>query len=127
MNDRACRRRITTKAWTLRNPKRVWAGTAVKSARHRIKGKEIPFNLTIDYVESILTDSCPIFNTQFKWIGNKKTLETSPTLDRIIPSKGYVIGNVVVISCKANNIKSAYMSTDIFKVAEWLQTIENQG
>lgn len=127
MNDRACRRRITTKAWTEKNPKRVWAGTAVKSARWRIKGKEIPFNLTIDYVESILTDSCPIFNTQFKWIGNKKTLETSPTLDRIIPSKGYVIGNVVVISCKANNIKSAYMSTDIFKVAEWLQTIENQG
>jgi hypothetical protein len=121
------RKRQKTKEWTLKNPKRVWAGAAVKSAKHRIKGKEIPFNLTIDYIESILPDSCPIFNTEFKWAGNKKTIDTSPTLDRIIPTKGYVIGNVVVISCKANNIKSAYMSTDIFKVAEWLQTIENQG
>lgn len=121
------RKRQKTKEWTLNNPKRVWAGAAVKGAKHRIKGKEIPFNLTIDYVESILTERCPVFNTEFKWKGNKKAGDTSPALDRIIPSKGYVIGNVVVISCKANNIKSAYMSTDIFKVAEWLQTIENQG
>jgi hypothetical protein len=125
--NKAARKRERTRIWVRNNAKRVWAGTAVKSAKRRIKGKGIPFNLTIDYVESILTDSCPIFNTEFRWIGNKKTLGTSPTLDRIIPSKGYVIGNVVVISCKANNIKSAYVSTEIFKVAEWLQTIENQG
>ena len=127
MTDKEARKRITSAAWKINNPKRYWAGTAVKSARHRIKGTEIPFNLTIDYIESILPDSCPIFNTEFKWAGNKKTIDTSPTLDRIIPTKGYVIGNVVVISCKANYIKSAYVSTEIFKVAEWLQTIENQG
>lgn len=70
--NKAARKRERTKIWVINNVKRVWAATAVKSAKRRIKGKEIPFNLTIDYVESILTDSCPIFNTEFRWIGNKK-------------------------------------------------------
>lgn len=126
MTDKAARKRERTRIWVRNNAKRVWAGTAVKSARRRTKGKGVPFNLTIDYVESILTDCCPIFNTEFKWIGNKKTLDTSPTLDRIVPALGYVIGNVVVISNKANSIKSAYTAADIFTVASWLQTIEDQ-
>jgi hypothetical protein len=121
------RKREKTKVWKEKNPKRQWAGTAYKSAKFRAKGKGIPFNLTIDYLLSIVTDSCPVFNTEFKFSGNKVARNESPSLDRIDPSKGYVEGNLVVISNKANNIKSAYKSTDIFKVAEWLQKIENKG
>lgn len=32
--------------------------------------------------------------------------EGSPTLDRIVPSRGYVVGNVAVISMRANRLKS---------------------
>ena len=121
------KKREKTRIWKEKNPKRQWAGTAYKSAKYRARDKGIPFNLTIDYVLSIVTDSCPIFNTPFKFSGNKVVQHESPSLDRIDPAKGYVEGNVVVISSKANNIKSAYKSSDIFRVAEWLQTIENKG
>lgn len=112
--------------WKDNNPKRTWIGSATRDARRRAVKKGVPYNLTIDYVMGIAADSCPIFNTPFVWRGNKQVGEKSPTLDRIVPALGYVIGNVVVISSKANNIKSAYIATDIFTVAEWLQTIEDQ-
>jgi len=117
-------KREKTKQWKVRNPKRQWAGTAYKSAKYRAIKKEIPFNITIDYVESILTDTCPIYGTEFKFSGNGQMQPTSPSLDRIDPAKGYVEGNVVVISCKANNIKSAYKAADLYKVADWLYEIE---
>lgn len=114
-------------SWKWRNPKRAWATDAVKNARLRAKNKGLPFDITVEYIESILPDKCPVFNTPFVYRGNGKVVFTSPSLDRIDPVKGYVEGNVVVISSKANNIKSAYKSTDIFMVAAWLQTIENKG
>ena len=109
-----------------KNPRRTWARYAKKDAKWRAEKKGVPFNLTIDYMLSILTDKCPVFNTEFKWMGNGKILPTSPSLDRIDPAKGYVEGNVVVISSKANNIKSAYKSRDIFQVAQWLEQLEGQ-
>lgn len=119
--------REATKLWKERNPRRIWAHTACKSARHRAKKKGVPFEITTDYVESILPDECPIFNTPFKYYGNKVAGELSPSLDRIDPAKGYVKDNIVVISNKANTIKSAYKSRDIFIVAQWLKGIEDGG
>jgi hypothetical protein len=110
-----------------RNPERTWAGYATRDARNRAKKKNVPFNITIDYVESILTPKCPVYGTQFQWVGNRKILPISPSLDRIDPAKGYVEGNVVIISSKANNIKSAYKAADLYKVADWLNEIENKG
>jgi hypothetical protein len=121
------RKREKTKIWKEKNPKRQWAGTAFKSARTRAKTKGLPFNLTIDYLLGIVTDQCPVFNTQFKFSGNKFARDESPSLDRIDPAKGYVQGNVVVISNKANNIKSAYQSKDLYKVAQWLEQIEGSS
>jgi hypothetical protein len=46
----------------------------------------------------------------------------SPSLDRLDPKLGYVPGNIVIISVKANLIKSAYGSEDILKVGEWLKS-----
>jgi hypothetical protein len=110
-----------------RNPKKTWAIYAKRDAKNRAAKKGVPFEITSAYILSILPDECPIFGTPFKYLGNGGILPTSPSLDRIDPSKGYVEGNVMVISSKANNIKSAYTSSDIFKVALWLQTIENKG
>jgi hypothetical protein len=110
-----------------RNPKKTWAAYAKRDAKNRALKKGVPFNITSAYVFSILTDECPVFGTKFQWLGNGKIGPNSPSLDRINPAKGYVEGNLMIISSKANNIKSAYTSSDIFKVALWLQTIENKG
>lgn len=119
-------RTLQKREWEDRNPRNTWVKYAKKDAKKRAEKKGLPFNLTTEYLMSILTDSCPVFNTPFKFRGNGGILPTSPSLDRIDPAKGYVEGNVVVISSKANSIKSAYKSSDIFQVAQWLETIEGQ-
>jgi hypothetical protein len=63
----------------------------------------IPFDLDSEYLESIYTDACPVFNIPF--VSNDKTSSASPALDRVDPSKGYVKGNVKYISSRANRIK----------------------
>ena len=51
----------------------------------------------------------------------KAQADNSPTLDRIIPERGYVKGNVVVISALANRIKTNANVRQIELVAEWLR------
>ena len=114
-------------AYKERNPKRTWAVYASKDARKRALKKGVPHSITAAYILSIMTDTCPIYGTEFKWMGNGGIQPTSPSLDRIDPAKGYIEGNVVIISSKANNIKSAYKAADLYKVADWLYEIENKG
>jgi hypothetical protein len=74
-----------------------------RGARWRAKRANVPFNLTP--ADIVVPKRCPIFNTPIR-IGEGRLSDNSPSLDRIIPRKGYVRGNVVVISMRANRIKS---------------------
>lgn len=109
------------KRWLEKDPKRAWAVFATGRSKERANLYGIDFDLTSEYVRSITTDECPVFKVKFQFIGNKKITPNAASLDRLDPSKGYVKGNVVVISLKANMIKNAYGSKEIFAVANWLK------
>jgi len=109
------------KRWLEKDPKRAWAVFSTGTAKSRSFLKRIAFDLTSEYVRSITPDNCPIFGIEFKFTGNKTVGPDTASLDRLDPSKGYVKGNVVVISLKANMIKNAYGSEEIFAVANWLK------
>lgn len=64
----------------------------------------VPFNLTAEDV--IVPDVCPVFGTKFSYESKRNDRDLSPSIDRIIPEKGYVKGNVWIISFRANRIKS---------------------
>lgn len=94
----------------------------LKAARKRAKEKNIPFDINADYLRSIIPSHCPIFNTALEWstyrgLGHRP-LPNSPSLDRIDPSKGYVRGNVWIISNKANTIKSNATHEELRLVTE---------
>lgn len=108
--------------WLQKDPKRAWAVFATGRAKERSLLNGIDFDLTSEYVRSITPDVCPIFGTQFQFIGSKTIRPDLASLDRLDPNKGYTQGNVVVISLKANMIKNAYGSDDIFAVANWLKS-----
>lgn len=108
--------------WKEKDPKKAWAVYATGGAKTRSYVKNVPFDLTSEYVYSITPDRCPIFGTEFAFTGNKKMQPESASLDRLDPKKGYIIGNVVVISMKANTMKNAYRSDDLQAVADWLRS-----
>ena len=71
-------------------------------AKARAKSRGIEFSLTLDDIS--IPDFCPIMNLKLK--AHQGGLQkNSPSLDRIHPDKGYVSGNVWVISSLANSIK----------------------
>ena len=113
--------KIAKSRWKNKNPKRAWAVYATGGAKLRAALKGIEFNLTSNYVEAITPDKCPVFGEPFLFVGNKVMQPFSASLDRLDPNKGYVEGNVVVISVKANSIKNAYGSKEILAVGAWLQ------
>src|SRR5208283_1030773 len=77
-----------------------------KSALNRSKAKKLPFNITVlDVPEA--PAFCPILGIPLvSNTGHRGTKPNSPTLDRIKPVLGYVIGNIQVISSRANTIKN---------------------
>ena len=112
--------KVAKHRWKHKNPKKAWATSAVGGAKMRAALKKLDFDLTSDYIESITPDRCPIFGEPFLFVGNKVMQPFSASLDRLDPTKGYIQGNVVVISMKANSIKNAYGSAEIGAVATWL-------
>jgi hypothetical protein len=91
----------------------------VRLKKSESKSKGIPFDLTEEYLKSIWTDTCPIFGRKF--IRHEKTNDYSPALDRLVPSKGYVKGNVVYISARANRIKYDASIAELERIVSWLK------
>lgn len=87
--------------WRRRNPFKF----KCSSKRLDCSKRGIPFDLTPEYLESIWTGKCPVLGVPMDILSHKDNLY-APQLDRVNPSMGYVKGNVVWLSRRANNIKS---------------------
>lgn len=112
--------------WKQVNPKSLWVHWAVNRAKKRAKIKNVPFNLKSRDLIPLVPDVCPVFGTPFTFTGNVVGgTDTSPSIDRIDPKKGYVIENIAIISVKANSIKNAYTAAELMQVAIWLNEIEH--
>lgn len=93
----------------------------IYEAKKRAKQKNIEFNLNIDYLKSIWTGICPIFNVNI-FIGHKKNTLSDiniACLDRIDNTKGYIIGNVQFISKRANTIKNDSTFAQFKMLYDW--------
>lgn len=86
------------------------------SARTRAKQSNLPFDITIDDIET--PERCPILGYVLDYQGNGG--DNAASLDRIIPERGYVKGNIATISWRANNLKRDGTLDEFLKIAEWL-------
>jgi hypothetical protein len=88
-----------------------------KNAKRRAKEKGLEFSITYDDVK--MTDRCPILGIPlFSADGHAK--DNSPSIDRIDSTKGYVPGNVMIISFRANTLKSDASIDELKMVLEFL-------
>jgi hypothetical protein len=65
---------------------------------------------------------CPILGLELDYFAEFRK-ENSPSFDRIDSSKGYVAGNVQIISWRANRIKNDGTAEEHRKIAEFLDSI----
>lgn len=72
-------------------------------ARKRAEKYNLEFNL--EYSDIIIPEKCPILEVPLE-LGTKNNYEYTPSIDRIDNSKGYIKGNIQIISKKANSMKN---------------------
>lgn len=86
-------------------------------ARKRAKSKGMECTITVD--DFVIPEYCPLLGIKIESAkGQGNTLPCSPSLDRIDPTKGYIPGNVRVISYKANTMKNDATAAELFAFAE---------
>lgn len=94
-------------------------GVLLGHARRRANEQSLPFSITTRDIP--VPNYCPALGIPIRVIG--RTLhDGSPTIDRIIPERGYVPGNVVVISHLANRIKNSADAAQLRLMAAWLSS-----
>jgi hypothetical protein len=112
-----CKREINIDWWNNLND----AEYMFIKARNRAKTKGRAFTITIEDVEAVDTDVCPIFHIPIKrypMTAHTKGSRIKPdakSLDRIDASKGYEPGNIRVISFRCNELLSN-MTIEEFKL-----------
>ena len=107
--------RERSRKWGKANPEKRF----LIHAKNRARKKGVPFSLTPQDIT--IPARCPVFGTKLLQ-GKGKVGPNSPTLDRIEPSLGYVKGNIVVMSQRANSIKNNASPEELAKVSRFLTT-----
>ncbi len=132
--------RIDQAAWCAENPerakalvrksnlKRITANPALhiwKRTKYRAEQLGVPFDL--EPGDIVLPEFCPISGTRIELnlltIKNGRP-ENSPSIDRIVPSLGYVKGNVQIVADSANRRKNNMTLDDMkallhYQISNW--------
>jgi hypothetical protein len=106
-----------SRAYRERNPEKG----IFRAARDRARKRGLEFS--IDLEDVIIPDTCPILNIPLisrAGHGVQGGKLDSPSLDRIDNSKGYIKGNVQVISHMANSMKFTATPKELKMFAEWI-------
>jgi hypothetical protein len=82
--------------------KRMWIGNAYRRIRGRCEQFDMPFDLDIPFMMTLLVADCPVLGIPLVYSGLKKKSPMGPSFDRIDPNKGYTKDNVWIISERAN-------------------------
>ena len=90
-------------------------------AKSRAKQSDIPFNLEL--TDIVIPETCPLLGIPIEIQPKKGYHPNSPSLDKIIPKKGYIKGNVWVISNRANTLKNDATLTELKTLVENLENI----
>ena len=98
---------------------RMWMTT-----KSRAKAKGIPFEIEVSDI--VIPEFCPLLpfiklNTEPE--PNASQRWSSPSIDRLIPSKGYIKGNILICSKRANTIKNDASVDELMMLTDNLHRI----
>lgn len=99
-----------------------WAAIPIEKRilnRTKARAKRKSFEFNLELCDIVVPERCPVFDIPFVYGDHMLT----PSVDRIDSSKGYIKGNIVIISNKANMMKSSANLEDVSKLYEWMKKL----
>jgi hypothetical protein len=91
------------------------------NARRRAKRDGLAFDLTLEDIH--IPQHCPVLGIRLARGKNGRQCRTSPSLDRVIPRRGYTRGNVLVVSWRANELKKNATPEELERVAAFYRQL----
>ena len=104
-------KQIKNKSWQNLDPRKKM----LQQAKNRCNRKNLEFNLELKDI--ILPPVCPLLEIPFV-VGTRDNYEHTYSLDRINSSKGYIKGNVWVITKLANSMKNSASKEELVVFAK---------
>ena len=98
-----------------------WARTRLAELRVKARKNGVPFDLVED--DLLLPERCPVFGTLMVLAPGRQNDQT-PSVDRIVPSVGYVRGNIVIVSLRANRLKNDATPAEMRLLAVFYSNLE---
>lgn len=102
----------STRSWRFRDIKQ----SLLSGAKSRARSAGLPFNITIEDI--IIPDLCPALGIPLAITPGQRT-DSSPTLDKVHNDMGYVKGNVLVVSWRANRLKNNATIHELLSLANF--------
>ncbi len=110
--NKTCLRCLSTvELHRARHPDMMW----YRCVKYKAKKFKIPFDL--EECDFDIPEKCPVFGIPL----DGRDREHEPSVDRIIPDKGYVKGNTKIISMKANRLKNNASIEDMLAIVRYLR------
>lgn len=82
----------------------------------RSKSKKLGLDFDLTAEDIMIPTHCPVFGIELTWEGDRDSM---PSIDRIENNRGYVKGNIIVVSFRANRIKSDATTEELLKLARF--------
>ena len=105
---------------------RDWKVDAARLLYKNIKSrcKRIGKEFSIELEDILIPEKCPVFGFDLKR-EDRQTWMCAPSVDRIDSSKGYIKGNVTVVSRRANIIKRDATIEELEQLFNYYKTLRN--
>ncbi len=90
-------------------------------SKAKYRAAQLGVEFKLEQVDIVIPAVCPVLGIPLEH-GEGKATANSPTLDRRDSTRGYVRGNVSVISWRANRLKSDATSAELKALAKFFKT-----
>ena len=85
----------------------------------QISARKHRLNITREeFMGTLMPDFCPILGIPITYDLSRDNI---PSVDRIDPNRPYDVGNIVIVSYRANMIKSIGSSDEHKRIADWME------
>lgn len=121
-----CKVDNNTQLYRSKDPLTRWVDVSYCDIKGRAKRNELSFSLTKDFLREKFTfqnGKCIYCDNEFDMNGTQTDKRKSPSVDRVIPTKGYVLSNVVLCCYRCNAIKQDASLSELTKLVEVLKRI----
>jgi hypothetical protein len=116
-------KRYRARSWA-KDPVRAWARMAATASKGRAKREGVPHAITFTDLLPLATGACPVLGIPLAYSRTTGVIhDASPTVDKMKPELGYVPGNIVVVSFRANAIKRNATLKELEAVLQFYQPL----